>query len=384
MLASLCQRKNLPYTVFEAEESNFARTQGGSLDIHGNSGQLALKEADLLDAFKRNSRLEGEAIKLLNLEGKVSFDSAGIDRGKPEIDRTKLRDILLGPLEPTHINWGCKVTKIQQNQQEGHYDIHCANREASKGYNLVIGADGAWSKVRPLVSDVKPFYSGICGLDIWTHDVDKRKPHLAALVGQGAAFSFGDGHALMGQRSGDGTIRVSAFVSKPESWIQECGIDWNDIRGAKEELARTLFRKWGGIPKAMLLDTDDDATLRQLCMLPIGFRWESRPGITLLGDAAHLMTPFAGVGVNVALTDALELAQALESVVVRRHDRDGSDQVCCVMEHLAGALQGYENKIFVRAQEAATETFGSLQMLFAENAEEQMASVMKAMEVRED
>ena len=384
MLASLCQRKNLPYTVFEAEESKFARTEGGSLDIHADSGQLAFKEAGLLDAFKSNSRLEGEAIKLLNLEGKVSFDSAGIDRGKPEIDRTKLRDILLGSLEPTYIKWGCKVTKIEQNQQEGHYDIHCANREVSKGYNLVVGADGAWSKVRALVSDVKPFYSGICGLDIWTHDVDNRKPHLSTLVGQGAAFSFGDGHALMGQRSGDGTIRVYAFVSKPESWIQECGIDWSDIRGAKAELARTLFRKWGDIPKAMLLDTDDDATLRQLCMLPIGFRWESKRGITLLGDAAHLMTPFAGVGVNVALTDALELAQALESVVVRGQDRDGTSRVCCVMEHLAGALQGYEEKMCVRAHEAAIKTYGSLQMLFAANAEEQMVGVMKAMDARED
>lgn len=110
MLASLCQRKNLPYTVLEADDSGHARTQGGSLDIHANSGQLALKEAGLLDAFMCKSRIEREAIKLLSLEGNVLFDSAGIDRGKPEIDRTKLRDMLLGSLDPTHIKWGCKVT----------------------------------------------------------------------------------------------------------------------------------------------------------------------------------------------------------------------------------------------------------------------------------
>ncbi|CAF9905530.1 MAG: hypothetical protein ALECFALPRED_001011 [Alectoria fallacina] len=318
MLASLCQRKNLPYTVLEADDSGHARTQGGSLDIHANSGQLALKEAGLLDAFMCKSRIEREAIKLLSLEGNVLFDSAGIDRGKPEIDRTKLRDMLLGSLDPTHIKWGCK-----------------------------------------------PFYSGICGLDIWTHDVDNRKPHLAALIGQGACFSFGDGHALLGQRSGDGTIRVS------------------DIRAAKEELARTLFCKLGDVPKAMLLDTDDDATLRQLYMLPIGFQWYSRPGGTLLGDAAHLMTPFVGVGVNVALTDALELAQALESVAVRAQSRNDPNQVCCDMETLADALQDYEKKMFVRAKEAATATYGSLQVLFAENAEEQMVGIMKTMGAEE-
>lgn len=110
---------------------------------------------------------------------------------------------------------------------------------------------------------------------------------------------------------------------------------------AKGELARTLFRKWGDAPKAMLLHTDDDATLRRLYMLPIGFEWESRPGVTLLGDAAHLMTPFAGVGVNVALTDALELAQALESAVIRGQTRNDPDQVCCNVDTLAEALQGY-------------------------------------------
>lgn len=254
---------------------------------------------------------------------------------------------MLGSLEPTHIKW--------------------------------VGADGAWSKVRPLVSDAKPFYSGICGLDIWTHEVDNRNPHLAALVGEGAVFSFGDGHALMGQRSGDGTICVYAFVSRPESWSQEYGIDWSDIRASKGELARTLFRKWGDIPKAMLLDTDDDATLRQLYMLPVGFQWESRPGITLLGDAAHLMTPFAGVRVNVALTDAFELAQALESVAVRGQSRNNPNQVCCNVETLADALRDYEKGMFLRAKEAGTATYGSLQMLFPENVEEQMVGIMKAM-----
>ena len=291
--------------------------------------------------------------------------------------------MLLGSLEPTHIKWSCKVTKVESTHELGYYDIHFANREILKGYNLVVGADGAWSKVRPLVSEMKPFYSGICGLDIWTHDVDNRKPHLAALIGQGALFSFGDGHALLGQRSGDGTIRVYALVSRFESWSQECSIDWRDIRAANEELARTLFREWGDVPKAMLLDTDDDATLKQLYMLPIGFQWYSRPGVTLLGDAAHLMTPFAGVGVNMALTDALELAQAVESVAVRGQSRNDLNQVCCDMETLTDVLQDYEKKMFVRAKEAATATFGSLQVLFAENAEEQMVGIMKSMGAEE-
>lgn len=137
----------------------------------------------------------------------------------------------------------------------------------------------------------------------------------------------------------------------------------------------------------MLPDTDDDATLRQLYMLPVGFSWESKPGVTLIGDAAHLMTPFAGVGVNVALTDALELSRCLENVAVRETDSDGlgSDKVLvrCDIGDVTGALQEYESRMFVRASEAAQETYDSKQTLFAEDAEDKMVGMMKMMFAQE-
>jgi 2-polyprenyl-6-methoxyphenol hydroxylase-like FAD-dependent oxidoreductase len=54
-----------------------------------------------------------------------------------------------------------------------------------------------------------------------------------------------------------------------------------------------------------------DVTARSLYMLPIGHQWQNKPGITLIGDTAHLMTPFAGEGVNMAMKDALDPAEAL-------------------------------------------------------------------------
>jgi 2-polyprenyl-6-methoxyphenol hydroxylase-like FAD-dependent oxidoreductase len=51
-----------------------------------------------------------------------------------------------------------------------------------------------------------------------------------------------------------------------------------------------------------------------LFMLPIEHTWISRPRVTLIGDAAHLMTPFAGEGVSVTMLDALGLAESIIEV----------------------------------------------------------------------
>lgn len=108
-------------------------------------------------------------------------------------------------------------------------------------------------------------------------------------------------------------------------------------------------------------------------MLPIGLEWKGQPGLTLLGDAAHLMTPFAGVGVNVALADALGLARAL----VKHVGEEGGDL------DLGEAVREYEMAMFVRAKENMEKTWMGLQHHFsAEGVDERVGKLREREERR--
>jgi 2-polyprenyl-6-methoxyphenol hydroxylase-like FAD-dependent oxidoreductase len=93
--------------VFEAEPSREARTQGGMLDIHQDSGQQALHAAGLFDGFLARIHAGGEAVRILDRNGTVLRDEADHgDIGRPEIERGSLRDVLLDSLPEGTVRWG--------------------------------------------------------------------------------------------------------------------------------------------------------------------------------------------------------------------------------------------------------------------------------------
>ena len=61
-LANLLQQYNILFTVYEFETGANERNQGGTLDLHAESGQLALREAGLYEEFKKYARPEGDAL----------------------------------------------------------------------------------------------------------------------------------------------------------------------------------------------------------------------------------------------------------------------------------------------------------------------------------
>src|SRR4051812_50192562 len=72
--ARILQRSGTPATVYEADATPDARQQGGSLDIHDDTGQVALKEAGLHEQFLARTHPGGEDVRLLDKNGRVYLD----------------------------------------------------------------------------------------------------------------------------------------------------------------------------------------------------------------------------------------------------------------------------------------------------------------------
>ncbi|KAK0221038.1 hypothetical protein EDD85DRAFT_271015 [Armillaria nabsnona] len=372
LLARLLQHLgDIPSTIFELDPSSSARGQGGTLDIHEESGQRALKRAGLSSEFQKLMRPEGDHLRLADKTGFIHIDEETPGEGRPEIDRAQLRQLLIDSVPAKFIEWSSKVASVQPTP-DGRFRIIFANgSEDPRNFDFVVGADGAWSHVRPLVTDVLPFYSGISGVEVRFRDVDKAHPEISKLVGQGSYFCLSDEKACFGQRQGDGSIRNYAMLRVPESWIDDCGIDFSNPQATKAAMVERYFDDWSEANKDLIRLADEDHVIgRKLMMLPADHRWTSRSGVTLMGDAAHVMTPFAGEGVNNAMVDALELAEKIVAAL-----RDGSAGK--MQENLAKAVKEYEEDMFARVHGVAQETLQGLAVLFSKNAPLEFKEMME-------
>ncbi|MEU4746238.1 FAD-dependent monooxygenase, partial [Actinosynnema sp. NPDC023658] len=150
--ARILQRHGLAVTVHDRETGPDARDQGGTLDLHADDGQVALREAGLLDEFFARARPEGQEMRRLDTTGEVlTHHVPGPDElFKPEIDRGRLRTLLLDSLQPRTVRWGQALERVS-GPTDGPRTLHFTDGTTAEA-DLVIGADGAFSRVRPAVS----------------------------------------------------------------------------------------------------------------------------------------------------------------------------------------------------------------------------------------
>ncbi|HEY4458311.1 MAG TPA: NAD(P)/FAD-dependent oxidoreductase [Pseudonocardiaceae bacterium] len=351
-LARVLHTRGIGATVYELDGSPTARDQGGTLDMHVESGQRALSEAGLFDQFQDLARYEADTARILDSTGAVRFeDQAGNGaNSRPELDRSALKRILVDSLPSGTVRWGAKVTDATRTS------ITLASGERVDT-ELLVGADGAWSKVRRLLSDATPVYSGMSFVEAHLSDVDTRNPELAALVGLGSMFALGEGKGLLGQRNGDGSIRVYIAVRAAQDWATTV-VDPDNPAATRARLL-DIFADWAPNLRALIARSDDRLVPRPISALPVGHQWDRVPGVTLIGDAAHLMSPFAGEGANLAMLDATELA-----IAIAEHD------------DVEGALSDYETALFPRSEEAALESAENLVQCFEPGAPQGMLDLM--------
>ena len=180
-----------------------------------------------------------------------------------------------------------------------------------KGFDLVVGADGAWSKVRPILTSVKPYFAGLGGVDMIVEKAAERYPHIDKFVNRGSIFAFSDGKSIALQQRGDDGLIIYTWNQRDEHWQEKCEYDVNDPIQVKKNVVRE-FNDWDPLFKEAIEAADNKQIIsRDVHMLPVGHKWAFKPGVTLIGDSAHLMSPFAGEGVNIAMEDSLKLAQAI-------------------------------------------------------------------------
>ena len=348
-LARVLHVKGIDAVVYERESSRDARGQGGMLDIH--SGQRALREAGLIEQFYAIARGEGQDMRLLQPDGTLLLqedtpEDAPLDR--PEVDRADLRDLLLDSLPEDVVRWGHAFAAA------GNGLLHFADG-SSATYDLLVGADGAQSRVRPLVTDARPAHLGQNVVEVGIPDIDRTHPDLAAMVGRGNYWVLGNGLSLAAQRNGDGRVRIGlSFYNTPEGWLATSGIPFDDPAAARARLIE-LLDGWHPRFTALIAACDDTVVPRPMFTLPIGLTWQSKPDVTLLGDAAHLM-PAVGEGANMALIDGAMLGLALAA-----HPDD-----------FPAAIKEYEREMFERTGAVARKSADMKELLMSPDAAQKL------------
>lgn len=222
--ARILQQRGIAVTVYDRDASSDARHQGGSLDLHADNGQIALREAHLLDRFFEVARPEGQEMRWLDTTGallKQEIPEAD-DLFKPEIDRGQLRTLLLDSLEPGTVQWGRALESVG-GPAEGPRQLRFADGSTVET-DLVIGADGAFSHVRGAVSPAVPHHSGFSFLEAWFSDVENQHADISALVGDGSAMAADGDRCLFAQRNSGGHIRVYIIRRAPVDWIAAAGL----------------------------------------------------------------------------------------------------------------------------------------------------------------
>lgn len=330
ILARILYLHGIPMTVYEAEASPAARTQGGQLDIHVHDGQAALAAAGLIDAFRGIIHRGAAGLRVLNPHGELLFEDHDDAELRPEVLRGDLRQLLLDSLPPGTIQWGKKLAGVTALGGGRHaLSFTDGSRVQTE---LLVGADGAWSKVRPLVSDARPRYLGTVMVETYLYDVDRRHPTTAGLVGAGSMYAPIPGQALGAHREPGGVIHAYIQLNRSGEWAD--ALDFTDSSAFARVAAE--FAGWAPALTALVTASETLPVVRKISALPPDHRWQRVPGVTLLGDAAHLTAPSGG-GANLAMFDGAQLGAALAA-----HP-----------DNVEAALRAYETALFTRSAAAA-------------------------------
>ena len=350
--AKLLQLKGANVKVYERDLNKEVRQQGATLDLHKESGLEALRRANLMNEFKANFRPNAGRLRVLDDQAIIKMDDHEIQHDaqedRPEIDRAPLRDILINSLNEDTIVWDSQF--ISMEKQKNSWLLHFKNGKSFYA-DIVVAADGANSKIRSYMTDIKPIYSGVTVVEGNIYNAEKNAPNLWEITKGGKVFALGNEQSIILSAKGEGSLSFYTGCKVSENWVQESGIDFNNKQQVFDWF-KVAFSSWSDQWQELFISNEIWFMQRPQYHFPLDQTWATQPNLTMLGDAAHRMPPYAGEGVNQAMQDAFELAENLIS--------DNFPDIQTAISH-------YEKQMQTRAAEVTKDTLENTEILHAEN-----------------
>jgi 2-polyprenyl-6-methoxyphenol hydroxylase-like FAD-dependent oxidoreductase len=358
-LARLLQMRGADVAVYERDPSRDARVQGSALDLHEDSGLAALEAAGLIDAFWANHRPDLDRLRLTDQNGTILHDHRRNMSGagkRPEIERGPLREILLDSLRPDTVHWDRKLESAEQRGEKVALQFAGG---ASVLADVAIGGDGANSRLRELVTPIRPEYVGVTLIEGVVAAAKDAAPELWDLLGGAALIALGN-------------ERTIGMGTKPDrSILFYAGLKCADADGRQRlEEANTAdkrvawfhanFEGWSEL-WTPLFSKASSMVWRPLLVCPPDQYWEPKPNATLIGDAAHVMPPYAGEGVNMAMLDALVLSRQMLGEA-----------------ELSQAIASYETEMFARMRHMTEDTMSNTEMFYAPDASDRVVNLFRS------
>jgi len=356
-LARLLQVKGADVKVYERDINATARLIGSPLDMHEDSGLEAIRKAGLLEAFKKYFRPGADRMLITNEQAEIFFsdhdnkkeEDFGNEHFRPEIDRGPLRQMLLESLQPGTVVWDSHF--ISMEERGAGWQLHFKNGTTAYA-DIVIAADGANSKIRPYLTPIKALYSGVTMLEGNVHNAAENTPYIYTLTNGGKVMAFGNTKNLLLGQKGNGDLGFYASLKTPEDWAANSGLDYNSS-GQVLQWFKTAYPEWSRTWHELFENAATPFIPRPIYCMPLNQSWATMPNLTLIGDAAHVMPPFAGEGANMAMLDALELSECLTTGKYNT---------------LQEAIAAYETAMRKRAAAAAQESLENGEKMHSEKA----------------
>lgn len=320
-LAVACLHRGIPFTLYERDTNFEARSQGYGLTL-----QQASKSLKGFGLFKLHQGVISSRHVVHTTEGKVIgewgmrkwMQTKEVSALKPSnihIARQALRLELLNQLGgPNFVKWDHKLIALQKDTIEGvklRFKVNGNLRETSA--DLVVGADGIRSTVRkllPLKYNDSLHYLG-CIVILGICPLNKLKGLDSPLLDSATVFQTANGKERIYMMPYT-TDSIMWQLSFPLSETEAKALSNKGPKELKNEASRRT--QWHN-PIPQVLKATSEANISGY---PVYDRellnseaMENLGEISLIGDAAHPMSPFKGQGANQALLDALALARGI-------------------------------------------------------------------------